>query len=118
MITINGAWYIDFMPDDVVIELDDGSLVTFKLVPFREIAPKDLRPYDKGRQHPRKISGNLVPGYLYRFYGLAKNTESATEVIHVRVTPTEKVSIERYGANLEPSKTVSEVLRDYIRSLG
>jgi hypothetical protein len=117
-ITVNGAWYIDYMPDDVVIELDDGSLMTFKIVPFREIALEDLRPYDKGRQHPRKISGNPVPVYLYRFYGLTKNAESATEVIHVRVTPTEKAAIERYAANLEPRKSTSEVLRDYIRSLG
>lgn len=112
---INGAWYLDALPNQVVVELTDGSLAKFRLTPFRTITEKDFTAYKS--YHPRKCKGQPLPDYLYRFYGLQKNDESATEVIHTRLTPTEKAKIETYAANLEPKKTVSEVVRDFIRGL-
>jgi hypothetical protein len=85
------------------------------ITPMQVLKPEKLRDY-KG-YHPRKCKGQPLPDYLYRFYGLQKNDESATEVIHVRLMPNEKSKIERFAANQEPKKTVSEVVREYIRSL-
>jgi hypothetical protein len=114
-LTINGAWYVEAMLDNIVTELPDSSLAMFYLTPFRPITAADLTPYLG--PHPRRCKGQPLPDYLYRFYGLVKNTESATEVIHVRVTPSEKAALETYAGNLDPRKSVSEVVRDYIRGL-
>ncbi len=110
---INGAWYLDSLPSSIVIERADGSLGMISLTPFRAITPQDIRDY-KG-YHPRKCKGSPLPDYLYRFYGLAKNTESATEVIHIRLTPTEKAKIDDAAKNAE--LTTSEYVRNWVRSL-
>lgn len=115
LLTINGAWYLDSLPNQIIAELEDGSLTKFRITPFRKITDKDFTPYKS--YHPRKSKGQPLPDYLYRFYGLQKNDESATEVIHTRLTPAEKVKIETYAANQVPKKTVSEVIRDFIRGL-
>jgi hypothetical protein len=115
MLKINGAWYLDTFPMHTVLEKENGELAKFFINPFRELQETDLTTY-KG-YHPRKCKGQPLPDYLYHFYGLEKNEESATEVIHTRLTPSEKAKIEAYASNLEPKKTVSEVIRDYIRSL-
>ena len=115
MITINGAWYVDNLPNNIVCEMGDGTLKMFFISPLAPQNPEKLLDY-KG-YHPRKMKGSPLPDYLYRFYGLLKNEESATEVIHVRLTPSEKAKIETYAANHEPRKNVSETIRDYIRSL-
>jgi hypothetical protein len=110
---INGAWYLDALPQNIIIERVDGSLATFYLTPFRGIQGNDLMPY-KG-YHPRKCKGQPLPDYLYRFYGLARNEESLSEVIRVRVSPSEKEKLEATASNA--GKTVSEFLREYIRGL-
>jgi hypothetical protein len=112
---VNGAWYINQLPDHLVIELVDGSLKMALMTKFKPLAKDDLKPYNG--HHPRKCKGQPLPDYLYRFYGLERNEESLSEVIRVRVSPSERTKLEAYAANLEPSKTVSEVVRDYIRSL-
>ena len=113
LMIINGAWYLNQLPNQVVLERIDGSLGMFCLTPFRAITVKDIKPY-KG-YHPRKCKGSPLPEYLYRFYGLARNDESLSEVIRVRVSPTEKEKLEAASGNED--KTVSEFLRDYIRGL-
>jgi hypothetical protein len=110
---INGAWYLDAYPSSIIIERADNSLGMINLTPFRAIKAQDIRDYKS--YHPRKCKGSPLPDYLYRFYGLAKNTESATEVIHIRLTPTEKAKIETAAANED--KTTSEFVRDWVRSL-
>ncbi|MFZ5596093.1 MAG: plasmid mobilization protein [Bacillota bacterium] len=110
---INGAWYLDSLPNEIVAELEDGKLVMFRLTPFRLITQGDLKDY-KGH-HPRKCKGQPLPEYLYRFYGLIRNEESLSEVIRVRVSPTEKEKLEAAASNA--GKTVSEFLREYIRGL-
>ena len=86
--TVNGAWYLEALPNQIVTELEDGSLAMFFINPFRAITDKDLRPYKS--YHPRKCKGQPLPDYLYRFYGLQRNEESLSEVIRVRVSPSEK----------------------------
>lgn len=113
MLTINGAWYVNNVPTMLVVELSDGSLAMFNLTPFREVSEADLRPY-KGH-HPRKMKGSPLPDYLYRHYGLGRNDESLSEVIRVRVSPSEKEKLETAAKN--DGKNISEFLRDYIRSL-
>ncbi len=110
---INGAWYLNSLPNHVVAELIDGSLAKFFLTPFRGIKEIDLTPY-KG-DHPRKSKGQPLPDYLYKFYGLARNEESLSEVVRVRVSPSEKVKLESASSNHK--KSVSEFLREYIRGL-
>ena len=85
----------------------------FFLTPFRAIKDVDIKPY-KG-YHPRKCKGQPLPDYLYRFYGLERNDETMSEVVRVRLTPGEKEQLETAATNSE--KTVSEFLRDYIRSI-
>ncbi len=110
---IAGAWYIDAYPDEIIIEKEDGSLGMFHLVPFREISDDDIRPY-KG-QHPREIKGQLLPIYLYKFYGLERETEILSELLRIRVSPLQLKKIQVYAKN---NKTdMSKVLRDYIDSL-
>lgn len=111
---INGAWYVDSLPTAVVVEMPNGKLFHFNLTPFRKISDADLKPY-KG-YHPRKMKGQPLPDYLYRFYGLEKNDESLSEVIRLRVSPSEKAAFEAYTASLEPRQSVSDVLREFIRS--
>jgi len=111
---INGAWYIDSLPTAIVAEMPEGKLFYFNLTPFRKISDVDLKPYNG--YHPRKMKGNPLPDYLYRFYGLEKNNESLSEVIRVRVNPSEKNKFEAYAASLDPRQSVSDVLREFIRS--
>lgn len=111
---INGAWYVDELPTEIVAELQDGTLKHFNLTPFRHITETDLKSY-KG-YHPRKMKGQPLPDYLYRFYGLEKSPESLSEVIRIRVSPSEKAAFEAYVASLEPRQNVSDVLREFIRS--
>lgn len=111
---INGAWYIDQLPTEIVLELPDGTLRHVALTPFRHITDADLNPY-KG-YHPRKMKGQPIPTYLYTFYGLEKSDESLSEIIRLRVSPGEKAAFESYVASLEPRQNVSDVLREFIRS--
>lgn len=113
IMTVNGAWYVNQLPTMVVVELADGSLGMFNLTPFRAITETDIKPY-KG-YHPRKMKGHPLPDYLYRFYGLERNEETLSEVIRVRVSPSEKEKLEVAASNED--KTVSEFVRDHIRGL-
>lgn len=112
-VKVNGVWYLDALPNNAVVELEDGTLAKFFINPFRELKQKDFTVY-KG-YHPRKCKGSPLPLYLYRFYGLVKTDDNATETIHVRVTQKEKEKAETYANN--EGKTVSEIVRDYIKGL-
>jgi hypothetical protein len=114
-IIVNGVWYLDTLPSHAVVEFEDGRLAKFYITPFRALTDKDFTAYKS--YHPRKCKGQPLPDYLYRFYGLKRNDESLSEVIRVRVSPTEKEKLEAYAANLEPKSSVSELLRDYIRGI-
>lgn len=112
-LVVNGAWYTDNYPNLIITELADNSLKMFYLTPFRKIGESDLRAY-KG-YHPRRMKGNPLPEYLYRFYGLERNQESLSEVVRVRLSPTEKERLEAAAKN--EGLTVSEFFRDQIRKL-
>jgi hypothetical protein len=114
MLKINGAWYLDSLPMSVIIEREDGSLHITNITPYRELSDKDLQPYPHPL-HPRRQKGYPVPEYTYKFYGLEKSAENATEVIHVRLTPAEK-SILQVAADGD-NKPVSEFVRGWIRTL-
>ena len=115
MIKVNGAWYLDSLPQYMVVELADGNLVRFFISPLKELIEEDFTIY-KG-VHPAKSKGLPLSYYLYRFYGLEKNDEITSEVVHLRMTPTEKKKIEDYVESLDPKTSVSEVIRDYIKTL-
>lgn len=110
---VNGAWYLDAYPSSIIIERADGSLGMINLTPFRAIKTQDIRDYKS--HHPRKCKGSPLPDYLYRFYGLARNEETLSEVVRVRVSPGEKERLEAAASNAD--KTVSEYIRGRVRSL-
>lgn len=112
-IIVNGAWYLDAYPTNMIIELESGLLKMAYITPMRPLSQKDLRDYKA--YHPRKCKGQPLPVYLYKFYGLEKNDESATEVIHVRLTPSEKERADTAAKN--DGKTISEMVRDFIKGL-
>lgn len=117
MLKVNGVWYIDNFPNHAVVELEDGSLAKFFITPFRDLTQEELSTDEsiyKG-YHPRKCKGNPLPNYLYRFYGLEKSEETATEVLHTRMTQSEKEKIENHAKN--NNKTTAEVIREYIKTL-
>jgi hypothetical protein len=110
---INGAWYIEQLPQHIIMERTDGTLGMFRMTPFRVLTPKDITDY-KG-YHPRKCKGQPLPEYLYRHYGLSRNEEGLTEVIRVRLSPTEKEKLDTVAKNND--KNVSEFIREYVRGL-
>jgi hypothetical protein len=113
MLKINGAWYINQLPEHLVLELADNRLVMVRMSPFRQLANEDFLAYNG--HHPRRCKGQPLPDYLYRFYGLEKSDETANEVIHVRLTPTEKTTIQTAADGA--GKTVSELVREWVRTL-
>jgi len=110
-LVINGAWYVDQFPTMIVAEKIDGTLGMFYLTPFRKVRDEELKPY-KG-YHPRKMKGSPLPDYLYRFYGLERSGETLSEVIRVRISPSEKEKLEATAEN--DGKSVSEYLRGMIK---
>ncbi|MGE4273976.1 MAG: hypothetical protein AB7E31_14120 [Desulfitobacterium sp.] len=112
---VNGAWYIDSMPTHIIVELRDGTLGYYLINPYREIKESDLLSY--AGIHPRKVKGQPLPAFMYRLYGLEKSEETASEVLHTRVTPSEKVKIEAYAASQSPQMNVSDVIRRFIREI-
>ena len=113
MFKINGAWYVNNLPTHLVLELENGTLAMVNMTPFRELSEKDLGQY-KGH-HPRKCKGQPLPDYLYRFYGLEKSEETANEVIHIRLTPSEKTKVQTAADG--QNKTLSEFVREWVRTL-
>lgn len=112
---VNGVWNMDSLPNHYIVELTDGTLSKFFMNPFRMLSNDDFTVY-KG-YHPRKCKGYPMPEYLYRFYGLQRNDEVLSETVRLRLSPSEKEKLEAYCYNMEPKKSVSELLRDYVRSL-
>ena len=114
-IKVNGAWFLTAYPTSLIIEIDTGVLKMAHITPLEPLNIDKLRDYKA--YHPRKCKGQPLPSYLYKFYGLEKNDETATETLHTRMTPSEKVKIEAYAANQEPKMSVSDVIRQLIRDL-
>lgn len=112
-ITVRGAWYLNALPQHIVVEHTDGSLSKFFITPFRKLKDADFTVYKS--YHPRKCKGSPLPDYLYRFYGLVRDEDTLSEVVRVRVSPAEKEKLETAASN--DGKTVSEFLREYIRGL-
>jgi hypothetical protein len=110
---VNGAWNIESFPMHYVAELGNGELKMFAVNPMKELKEEDLMTY-KG-YHPRKLKGQPMPEYMFKFYGLEKNDEKASEVVRTRLTPTEKKQIENFAKS--EGKTVSEVIREFVRGV-
>lgn len=107
---INGAWYLGSNPGMFVIELINGELKEFEMKPYRVIKESDLSAF-KG-PHPRKSKGQPMPEYLYNDYGLMKNPEAMSEVLRIRLRPSEMRALENIAKiNKE---TVEEFTRDLI----
>jgi hypothetical protein len=112
---VMGAWYVDTAPNLIILESMDKKLWCFDIAPYRTLTEDDLKPY-KGK-HPRKAKGLSLPSFLFQFYGLERDEETCSEIIHMRVTPSEKEFVESYGENHEPKLTNSDVFRSHIYDL-
>lgn len=110
---VNNAWYVKQLPNEIVLELVDGRMAFAHMTPFRELNDSELHEY-KG-YHPRKCSAEPIPGYLYRFYGLEKNEEIASEWVKVRLRPSEKERLEQ--AAKDANQNVSEFIRAFVQGL-
>ncbi|WP_319403191.1 plasmid mobilization protein [uncultured Anaeromusa sp.] len=110
---VNNAWHVKQLPNEIVLELVDGRMVFAPMTPFRELNDSELHEY-KG-YHPRKCSAEPIPGYLYRFYGLEKNEEIASEWVKVRLRPSEKEKLEQ--AAKDANQNVSEFIRAFVQGL-
>lgn len=113
LITVAHVWCLDDDPDHFVIERTNGALEKFVIAPMRIIDENELQPYLG--QHPRKLRGRPLDAILYPYYGLEKSEESLSEVIRLRVGPTEKALYEAFCAS--KGVTSSNDLRNYIRSV-
>lgn len=112
-VIVANAWYVDTLPDAVVAEMPSGKLVSFSVSPFRAITEGDMTDYDG--QHPRRLSGVPVPAALYPYYGIIKSEESLSEVLRIRLSPSELEKIK--AAASADGLTVSEYARGWIRRL-
>jgi|GEM_PF-4716485 len=110
---VRGAWHLSQMPTKIVIELTDGSLEYFDMAPFRKIHYKDMKQY-KGK-HPRMTSAEALPEMLYKYYGLSHRKETMSEILKIRLKPSEKFKLEMLAEDTDLS--VSELIRSYIQSL-
>ena len=67
---VKNAWYLNVLPEHVVVEKADGEKALFRQTPFRKITEEELTDY-KGHK-PNRCRGYQLNNYLYRFYGLEK----------------------------------------------
>lgn len=105
---VRNVWGVPTLPCHYVVELENGDLRKFYITPFREITEKDLTQYEG--YHPRKCKGSPMMPALFRFYGLEKMGEVLTEVLRVRVSPSQKSKIEEKGSP-------SDLIREFIDKL-
>lgn len=107
-------WLLNDLPEYGIVELPSRDLYRFRLEPYRTLEPeRDFTPYTG--QHPRKISGTPLPDTMYRLYGLSRSNEAMTEMLRIRVTPSEQKALQ--AAAKKERVTVSELIREYIASL-
>jgi hypothetical protein len=106
---VRHVWYLKEYPDDFIAELSDGNFVLFKIIPYRTIVEKDLKKYEG--DHPRKKAGVQLLEYQYREYGLALTRETSSEVVRVRLTPSEKEIVKKMAG----ARGLSEFIRGLIR---
>jgi len=110
---ISGAWSIEQLPDQYVLELlergEDGKrrLVKFRLSPCRQITEADFTAY-RG-YHPRKMKALPLPEYMLKLYGLEGADEPLDETLHLRVSVQDKRRLE------EEARARGETLTDYLR---
>jgi hypothetical protein len=107
---INGAWTVTSLPYHYILDIPQLGLKMAYITPFREITEADLIPYEG--HHPRKMNGVPVPSFLYRFYGLTKSGEIASEMIRARVTPSDKAEVERKAK--EAGLSVTDFVRQKV----
>lgn len=109
MLMINAAWHLEEMPDKIICEMEDRSLRQIPINPM-VVVENSLELEIYHGPHPRKCSGSPFPEYLFLYYGLEKNSESASEVIRCRVTPTEKSDFDNWCSK-NGNLTMAEGLR-------
>ncbi|MCL1982954.1 MAG: hypothetical protein FWG53_07720 [Clostridiales bacterium] len=102
---VRNVWHTPHLPEHFIAELETGELKMFLVVPYREIKEEDLLDY--ADFHPRRRRGQLLTPSLYHFYGLEKSAENYSEVLKIRVTPSQKEKLEAAGRT-------SDLIRKYI----
>ena len=100
-VAVIGAWYVNTMPNRIVVELPGGELKHFAVVPFRAATLEEMEDY-KG-YHPAQMTGGAqtVPDYVLRHYGLSLATVSLPVIVvetgDRSIHPVEKLTLELSG---------------------
>ena len=96
---VRNAWMVPHLPDHFVVELESGEMKRFQTVPYREITKADLQDYVD--LHPRRLCGQAMMPLLFKYYGLEKSGETYSEVLKIRVSPSQKEKLETAGRTSE-----------------
>jgi len=108
-----GAWFLADFPEHMVIELADHRMVTAPLRLEHGQTEPVFELYEG--PHPRKCKGQPVPEWQFGFYGMVRVSETASEILRVRLTPSD---LKRLSDAAEAAdKPVSEMVREWIWSL-
>ena len=110
---VNGVWNVKDDNVHMVIEMPDRSLKIAPIYPVQPISEEMLK--ENNGYHPRRLSGEPLPGWLYSIFGLERSNDIANVTIHIRVTPTEKEILEKTAST--NGKKLSEFVRDWIATL-
>lgn len=103
-----GVWIVDSEPDCLILDTPMAGLQKMVTSPYRIVKWSELDRY-RGK-HPRRVNGVQIPTALWKVYGFERVDETASETIHVRVSPSTRQAIQ--DMSTEANMTVS----DYIRS--
>jgi len=108
-----GAWFLADVPEHMVIELADHRMVMAPLRPEKGQTEPDFKLYDG--PHPRKCKGQPVPEWQFRFYGMVRVSETASEILRVRLTPSD---YKRLSESADAAgKPISDLVREWIWTL-
>lgn len=110
---VKGAWFTATNKDQIVIEFMSGELNIVDINPIKVLLSSDFRPFYS--KHPRLLRGEPIPLWLYRQYGLKKAEETATEVVHIRLSQADKDLLKMMADGKHV--TVSEFIREWVQGL-
>jgi hypothetical protein len=101
------------MPQYLILDIPRVGLKLACITPFRSLGEGDLLDYSG--HHPRKLGAIPLPEYHYRLYGLEKSGETASEMLRIRVTPSDKAAIEEQAkaAGLTPADYMRQAILTY-----
>jgi hypothetical protein len=103
---VNCAWV---QGGALVADFGGGRLLSAPLAPYRALDESGMAAHEG--PHPKHARCPRLPESMYALYGLEKSGEAATEVLRVRLTPTEMEDVKA------AAKASDMPLSDYARMM-